>query len=267
MAKVRDSAVHSSWLAPALGAGVGALVAKALQARASSRDDERHDRYERWYGRGDRDLEYRGPGYRGEDPYYGRSGFRSEDWPYQTYQEVTPPAQVGEVPATERRAEGFREEPGSRGQGLKDRAGSKLEELEGRAGEVKDRMAAKAGELEDRMSERIQSFRERLPDRARIRASTHEDTGLWALGAVALGFLFGFALPVTQRERQLLEPAKRKARELGAQAKELAVQKGSEALDQASEKLQSQQGNGGGQPEPQPSAPQGGSQESPPALH
>lgn len=248
MAKVRDSAVHNSWLAPALGAGVGALVAKALQSRAQVRDD-RHE-----YDEGGR---YRSSGYRGDyREYYGRTGYRGEEPPGQTYEE-------GDVRG---RAEGFGEQEGSRFQQMKERAGSRMEEmkdragakvedLEDRAGEVKERVGAKAGELKDRLSEQMHSMRERLPDRERVRASTHEDTGLWALGAAALGVLFGFALPMTQKERRILEPAKRKARELGEEAKEMAVQKGSQAIDQASEKLnatQQQQGDQGGQPPPQP---------------
>ncbi|HYD43210.1 MAG TPA: hypothetical protein VEB43_20425 [Anaeromyxobacter sp.] len=277
MGKVRDSAVHSSWLAPALGAGVGMLVGKALQSRAQSREDHRHEDY---YG-GER---FRSSGYRGDyREYYGRTGYR-EDSPYQTYEEGTLPSEVGEVPGGQR-AEGYdeqqsssrfqdvkeqagsrmqqmKDQAGSRVQEMKDRAGSKVEDLKGRAGEMKERVGAKAGELRHRMSEQAHSLRERLPDREQIRASTHEDTGLWALGAAALGLLFGFALPVTQKERQLLEPAKRKARELGEQAKDMAVQKGSQALDQASEKINapSQQGEQGG-PQPQ------GEAESPPALH
>lgn len=80
-------------------------------------------------------------------------------------------------------------------------------------------------------------MRERLPDRERLRASTREDTGLWALGAVALGALFGFALPETDKERELLEPARRKARELGHEAADRVLEKGSEAMDQAAEKV------------------------------
>jgi hypothetical protein len=264
MGKVRDSAVHSSWLAPALGAGVGMLVGKALQSRAQSREDHRHEDY---YG-GER---FRSSGYRGDyREYYGRTGYR-EDSPYQTYEEGTLPSEVGEAPGG--RAEGFeqqsgsrlqdmKEQAGARVQEMKDRAGSKVEDLKERAGEMKERVGAKAGELKHRMGEQAHSLRERLPDRDRLRASTHEDTGLWALGAAALGLLFGFALPVTQKERQLLEPAKRKARELGEQAKEMAVEKGSQALDQAQERIDApaQQGEQGA---PQPQAEAG----APPALH
>lgn len=265
MGKVRDSAVHSSWLAPALGAGVGMLVGKALQSRAQSREDHRPEDY---YG----SERFRSSGYRGDyREYYGRAGYR-EDSPYQTHGEGTLPSEVGEVPAGQyaegheqhsgSRLQDMKEQAGSRVQEMKDRAGSRVEDLKERAGEMKDRVGAKAGELKHRMGEQAHSLRDRLPDSGQIRASTHEDTGLWALGAATLGLLFGFALPVSQKERQLLEPAKRKARELGEQAKDMAVQKGSQALDQAQERIgaPSQQGEQG-----QP--PQGEVEPPPPALH
>lgn len=261
MSKAKDRAVHNSWLAPAIGAGVGALVAKALQSRAQSREDHGHEEY---YG-----PRYGSSGYRGESrEYYGRTGSRIEGSPYQTYEEGTLPSEVGEVRGqgefqeqSGSRVQEMKEQAGSRMQDMKERAGSKVDELKGRAGEMRERVGAKTDELKGRMTDQMHSFRERLPDRGQIRASTHEDTGFWALGAAALGVLFGFALPVSEKERQVLEPAKRKARELGAQAKDMAVQKGSEALDQASERLNAPQGEHGG-----PQAQQGEA-ESPPALH
>jgi hypothetical protein len=76
-----------------------------------------------------------------------------------------------------------------------------------------------------------------MPDREQIYSSAREDMGVWAFGALALGALFGMALPVSQRERELLEPAKRKVREAGYQARDMALEKGSEALDRAQAKV------------------------------
>jgi hypothetical protein len=81
-------------------------------------------------------------------------------------------------------------------------------------------------------------LRERLPDRGQIAASTYEDTALWAFGALALGAVFGAALPVSQRERELLEPARRKVREATQQATEMALEKGGEAMDEVSSRLE-----------------------------
>ena len=76
---------------------------------------------------------------------------------------------------------------------------------------------------------------------------------------MALGALFGFALPETQREREMLEPARRKARELGPQVKDKALEKGTEAMDKATDQVRSagtepggQRGGTAGAPPPAP---------------
>jgi hypothetical protein len=102
---------------------------------------------------------------------------------------------------------------------------------------MKDRARDAAEQVKGRVQEATSSIRERLPDRERLRESARADTGMWALGALALGALFGFALPETEREREMLEPARRKARELGAQARDVALEKGSEAMEKATEKV------------------------------
>jgi hypothetical protein len=67
---------------------------------------------------------------------------------------------------------------------------------------------------------------------------------MWALGALALGALFGFALPVSRREREALEPARRKARELGHDLEERILAKGGEALDQAKARVEGNRPSG-----------------------
>jgi hypothetical protein len=98
--------------------------------------------------------------------------------------------------------------------------------------------------VKERVHERTSRVRERIPDREAIRASTHEDTGMWALGALALGALFGFALPVSRREREALEPARRKARELGHDLEERILAKGGEALDEAKARVEGSRPSG-----------------------
>ena len=201
--RMRDSAVENSWFAPLLGAGIGALVAKAMQSR-SSRSGERE-----WYGRDDR---YYGYG-------YGQYGYGTDRFAY------------GYDDPRRRYAPGV--EASSEGGGLSDKASELTGRASQAASEMKDRVTAKTEEVRESLHERTSALRERIPDRERVYASAHEDSGIWALGAMALGALFGLALPVSEREREMLEPAARKARELGQQAKDMAVDKSSAVMDQA----------------------------------
>jgi hypothetical protein len=204
MSTARDRAVESSWFGPLLGAGIGALVAKTLQSRAQERRRDR-DRFG-YYG----ELEGRGYG-RARGGYYAAG--RDE---YDVY--------------------GGEERMPGETLGAGDDTGAKLRE---KAAEVKERARSTAEQMKGRIQETTSSVRERLPGREQIQESTHEDTGLWALGAMALGALFGLALPEMQREREMLEPARRKARELGQQARDKALEKGSEAMAKATEQARS----------------------------
>jgi hypothetical protein len=221
MFRARDRAVESSWFAPLLGAGVGALVAKALQSRAQERSWER-----------------------------GRYGWRGDGgYPRGRYAELAGEREEHDLYGA---APGSTEGRAGVGPSGAEPTGAKLGE---KASEVKDRARATAEQVKGRFQEATSSMRERIPDRERIRESTREDTGLWALGALALGALFGFALPETEREREMLEPARRKARELGAQARDVALEKGSEAMERATEKVASA---GGERSEGQPGTGRGG---------
>jgi hypothetical protein len=197
MYRARDRAVESSWLAPLLGAGVGVLVAKALQSRAQERGWGERDRF----------------GSSGYEPYRGNGRYGvGEEYDAYGSETALPDA---EYAGGEERGSGLGE----------------------KASEMKDRARATAEQVKGRFQEATSSMRERLPDRERIRESAHEDTGLWAFGALALGALFGFAIPESRRERELLEPARRKARELSAQAKDKALEKGTEAMEKATERV------------------------------
>jgi hypothetical protein len=218
MMRVRDRAVENSWFAPLLGAGIGALVAKALQSRTQDR------------------------GYRGDGAWY-----REDDWERGRHYGSFRPPRYGrddEIwPEDDRRGAlsgSSRDMAGeSQSSGIGEKATEMKDRAAGAAADMKETISSKAGEVKDRLSETATHLRERLPDRERIRASAYDDTGVWALGAMALGALFGFALPVSERERELLEPARRKARELGEQAKEMALEKGSEAMDKATASVES----------------------------
>jgi hypothetical protein len=227
--RARDRAVESSWFAPLLGAGIGALVAKTLQSRAQERRWEQE-----WRWGGDRrgypgDLEGRRYAYpRPEGLGYGQY----EEYEYRVDTRARDEALHGGSDVGQETGSAARE---------------KASELGEKAAAVKESAGRRADELKGRIQEATSSVRERLPDRERIRASTREDTGFWALGAVALGALFGLALPETQREREMLEPARRKARELGHDAREKALEKGSEAMERATEKVRASGGEHAGQ--------------------
>jgi hypothetical protein len=261
MYRARVRAVESSWFTPVLGAAVGALVAKALQSRAQEQ------------GWGARSPQPRFERRRYAYP-YPRGSYSVEE--YDEYGTAVPSADDEQLAGSEERS-GLGEKAAQRAADVKERARETTEQVKERAREtteqvkdraretteqVKDRARATAGQVKERFQEATSSLRERFPDRERLRASTHEDTGLWALGAMALGALFGFALPETQREREMLDPARRKARELGQQARDMALEKGSQALDKATEKVGS---IGAEQRQGQPGASTGA--EPPTALH
>jgi hypothetical protein len=212
MWRARDRAVESSWLAPLLGAGVGALVAKAVQSRTRDRGFDRHRE------------DWRGDGYGYPRGRYAELAAEQEE--YDVYGGAV------EAEGDDGGGEAVGSKLGEKGSQAKERARETAEH-------VKERARATAEQMKGRLHAATSSARERLPDRERLRASAREDTGLWALGALALGALFGFALPESEREREMLEPARRKARELGAQAREKALEKGSEAMGKATEKVAS----------------------------
>jgi ElaB/YqjD/DUF883 family membrane-anchored ribosome-binding protein len=225
MGRARDRAVESSWFSPVLGAGVGALLAKALQSRAQERRWEAGD--DRWDGRRARwEVEETRYGYG-----YGRdAGYAPYDVEYR-----------GDVRA---RDEAMHAGMGADGEaeGLRAKASQATSQVGEKLSGMAESARHRADEVKDRLHDATSTMRERLPDRERIRTSTREDTGFWALGALALGALFGFALPETRRERELLEPARRKARELGQEARDMALEKGSEMMDKATEKVRSADG-------------------------
>ena len=204
--EVRERAVESGWLIPLIGAGVGAVIGKALQSRAQDREERG------WYGRHDSTRGFaHGESYGSPygERYTGSFGAREADrW---------------------RDQRGFEAERHEEGDGSS--------QLSDKASEMKERVAAKADEYGERLREGTHALRDRMPDREQISTSAREDMGLWALGALAVGALFGMALPVSDREREMLEPAKRKVREAGQQARDLAIEKGSDALDRAQAKV------------------------------
>jgi ElaB/YqjD/DUF883 family membrane-anchored ribosome-binding protein len=223
--QVKDRAVESSWLLPLLGAGIGALVGRTVMTRAQERRDHDGDRF------------YGGRGYDARfDRYAGRYGEWGDDRSPSPYGDVGRgyPSAEGERTYGEGLSSGFAGESVSGGFSGESGGGKSASE---RATELKDQASAKVGqatakvgEVRDRMMDQASHLRERLPDREGMRASAQEQPGMWALGAMALGALFGFAVPVSDRERRMIEPAKDKLRQAGEQA----LDKASEAMDSTS---------------------------------
>jgi hypothetical protein len=215
--EVRDRAVESSWVLPLLGAGIGALVGRAILGRAQER------REMGWRRDWDRARPYGSHGYvrrseRGAYPGPRGAYGSSAEWDEELALSTTEAGDGGG-------ARGVREKLSDAGSGAKEKLSSTASELGDRATEMKDRVSAKASELGDRAREGASALRERLPDREAISASAREQPGMWALGALAAGALFGFALPLSDKEREVLAPAKERVREATHQAMDRAVER------------------------------------------
>jgi hypothetical protein len=100
---------------------------------------------------------------------------------------------------------------------VKDRASEAAHTVRDRAVDVKDRAAGAV----DHLKERASHLRERIPSRDTVQYRTtdwfnrtvEEQPILLALGGVALGMLASTLIPVSNKERRLIEPAKRRAEE------------------------------------------------------
>ncbi|WP_090484241.1 hypothetical protein [Myxococcus virescens] len=192
-----DSPKGWSLLGALMGAGVGsALMRKAFTTRAARKDSEfAWERDERW----------RYDGLRA-----GRADLRS------TGEEAMGAGAGGDGPRTD----------------MKARASDK-------AHEVKDQALDRASAIRERTAgvvhkarERASHARERVPSREAVQhqaadwlnRTVDEQPLLLAVGGVTLGMLASSLLPVTGKERKLIEPAKRRATEgvsqLGGQLQE-----------------------------------------------
>ncbi|RKH73154.1 hypothetical protein D7W81_04540 [Corallococcus aberystwythensis] len=226
-----DEATHTprglGILGALLGAGVGSMLMKrAFRSRVEERE-YRVRRYERVpvaYGR------ERIPLYDSEREYYGAYG-SGQDVPYPEYNtRAEYNADVGER--------------GSEGSHLKDRASEALHTAKETVGatteNVKERVSGAADNVRGRVHDAADAvrgqashLRERVPSPHELRGRTSQwyDRALeeqplaLALGAVALGMLTASLLPVTDKERQLIEPAKRRAQEGLAQLGDQVSQK------------------------------------------
>jgi ElaB/YqjD/DUF883 family membrane-anchored ribosome-binding protein len=99
---------------------------------------------------------------------------------------------------------------------LKSKASGVVDTAKDKAYDLKDR----AGHLVDRAKDKASGLRDHIPDRGMVKQRTtdwygmvSENPVLLAIGGIAIGALAAGFLPVTDRERQLMEPAKAKVKE------------------------------------------------------
>ena len=109
-----------------------------------------------------------------------------------------------------------------------------------KAGQLKE----KAGALKEKAREKVGNLRERMPSgeevKTKVRALTAragEEPIVTVLGALAIGAALGFLLPLTQRERRMLEPARE---EISEKLESLSTKVGDkvhEKVDELHEKI------------------------------
>jgi len=228
-----------SLLGAIIGAGVGsALMRKAFTKREEHRYDNRDSQWrgeDRWrydeMRAGRTDLRYSD-----EDRYataertdlgYG-AGTSYGDVP--GYQGVS--SNIGAVDTDYDRSvgtgDGLKARASETASNVKERASDAAQSVKERAVDVKERMMGKASDVRERASgsvdhlrERASHLRERIPSRETVQYRTtdwfnrtvEEQPILLAMGGIALGMLASTLIPVSNKERRLIEPAKRRAEE------------------------------------------------------
>ncbi|WP_164007140.1 hypothetical protein [Pyxidicoccus trucidator] len=229
-----------SLLGALIGAGVGsALMRKAFTRREEHRyEDDRDNRWrdeDRWRYDGMRAART-DPRYSDEDRYASAErsdiGYRDVG-DYQGasvgYQGVSSNYDVGSVDY-DRSADtgGLKARASETASNVKERASEAAHSVKERAVDVKDRVMGKASDVRERASgsmdhlkERASHLRERIPSRDVVQYRTtdwfnrtvDEQPILLALGGIALGMLASTLIPVSNKERRLIEPARRRAEE------------------------------------------------------
>ncbi len=244
-----------------LGALLGAGVGSALMRKAFSKREERwsEDRYDTRYGRyrDDRwneDDRWRYDGLRSSGRDLGYSSDRSytpaerSDIGYGagtsyggvTYDEAAS-RNLGATPVdTEDTGGGMKARVSEGAQNVKERASDAAHMMRDRASDAAHSVRDRAVDVKDRavgavdnLRERASHLRERLPERQVMQQRTtdwfnrtlEEQPLLLALGGIALGMVASTLMPVSNKERQLIEPAKRRAEESISQLGEQLNQK------------------------------------------
>ncbi|HZI10438.1 MAG TPA: hypothetical protein VE153_08570 [Myxococcus sp.] len=238
-----------SLLGALLGAGVGsALMRKAFTKReahlAEDRYDTRYGRYrdDRW-NEDDRwrydslrtprsDVGYADRGYAG-DRYTAAErtdvGYNSgSSFGGVSYDEVSSRNMGATDVDTGDTGGGMKARAAEGVQNVKDRASDAAHSVRDRASDAAHSVRDRAVDAKDRavgavdnLRERASHLRERIPERQVMQQRTtdwfnrtlEEQPLLLALGGIALGMVASTLMPVSNKERQLIEPAKRRAEE------------------------------------------------------
>jgi hypothetical protein len=120
---------------------------------------------------------------------------------------------------------------------------SKVDQLKGRASELKARASEKVEHLKERSHGMFGRAKEKMPSRDQLKSQAsswkyraEEQPVALMIGAIVLGSLCAWLIPVSQRERQALQPAKQKMKETFDQVTEKVEQKveGSESATESS---------------------------------
>jgi ElaB/YqjD/DUF883 family membrane-anchored ribosome-binding protein len=110
------------------------------------------------------------------------------------------------------------------GSGLKERAAGISEEVKERASALSSAVSEKASELKERAAETVDSVKERIPSgeklrrgardaNERVRRYVSEEPLVGAVAAIAAGVAAGLLIPMSTRERQIVEPYRERATE------------------------------------------------------
>lgn len=130
----------------------------------------------------------------------------------------------GGAPYIAYRDDGYRTNGGV---GLTDRASEA-------AGNIRDRAAETAGNVRDRASDALSNVRDHLPSTGDIARTADENPVMVALGGLALGAVAALLLPVSRKEREMLDPMKQRAGEaIGSLGDKLG-----ETVQQAQQKIE-----------------------------
>jgi hypothetical protein len=205
-----------SLLGAILGAGVGAVLMKKAFTLRQERYDSGFEGYDR------EGFRYRGESYPSTGAYPGTAAAGMSG-------DVS--AMGGQMGASVGGGMGVRADISgdSGGADLKGRAAEVTQSVKGKAHELKERAWDAVGQVRDRGAH----LRERIPSGGELkgRATDWFDQALerqplmLALGSIAVGVFASMFIPVSARERQLIEPAKRKAQEGISQLGEQLEQK------------------------------------------
>lgn len=194
-----DSSKGWSTLGAIIGAGVGAVVMrKAFEVR------EERDEGRLRYGRDEYDERWR------YGAYDKRGELRGDELSGESSQGLSMQGDVGFEGRGEERRHSMKE---------------KVSDAKDRAVEMKDHMKDRAHELKQRAMDRMH---EHAPNRDELKTRTYEmrtrasswfertldeQPMLLALGGIAVGMLVSSMLPVTRRERRIMEPARHRVEE------------------------------------------------------